>query len=302
MIGKDVDVYGTLRASRVSAYEDEEENIKATIIYENGRFKFEIDDKEPLYSENYAGLSVSRDNDSGAITAALESYANLSSETFYYTSVECRSRGILSLVASHEINLKSEEDIVLEPAFGEGYLKGNWNFQGTLAADERINVNTNYGNRGIFFYNGNNQTNAIRRANWGNSRLDFNGDWYSAGTWSFSSGETIVSDINRKHDVTNMPSEYGTLFDNLRAVVYKYNDGRSDRFHVGFIAQEVDNAITTAGLTRKDFAGLCIENEGKDSELWSLRYSEFIALNTFEIQNLKKRFSELEELIKLQTR
>lgn len=165
--------------------------------------------------------------------------------------------------------------------------------------DPNVYVNTTSAAKGLIFYKSTvgNVTNAIRRGSASSTRLDIDGDWYSAGNWTFSNGTTITSDVNRKHDIKNMPSEYGTLFDNLRAVVYKYNDGTSNRYHSGFIAQEVDEAITKAGLTRKDFAGLCIEDEGKESELWSLRYSEFIALNTYEIQKLKKELADIKAKI-----
>lgn len=105
---------------------------------------------------------------------------------------------------------------------------------------------------------------------------------------------TITSDKNAKNSITDIGSQYEILFDTLRPVCYKYNDGTSDRYHTGFIAQEVDEAITKAGLTRQDFAALCISAGGTESELWRLRYEEFIALNTHEIQKLKARIAELE--------
>ena len=49
-----------------------------------------------------------------------------------------------------------------------------------------------------------------------------------------------------------------------------------------------------AGLTTQDFAALCISDEGTDNETWRLRYSEFVALNTWQIQKLKQRIAELE--------
>ena len=76
---------------------------------------------------------------------------------------------------------------------------------------------------------------------------------------------------------------------------YKYNDGTSGRLHSGFIAQEVEAALTAAGLTTKDFAAVCISDQGKETESWGLRYEEFVALNTREIQKLKNRIAELEK-------
>lgn len=119
-------------------------------------------------------------------------------------------------------------------------------------------------------------------------RIDLEGTVYTP------SGTVEVSDFNLKNTITSISSSYSTLFDSLRPVTFKFNNGTSGRLHTGFIAQEVDEAISVAGLTRQDFAGLCILNEGTESERWGLRYGEFVALNTYEIQKLKVRVAELE--------
>jgi hypothetical protein len=53
-------------------------------------------------------------------------------------------------------------------------------------------------------------------------------------------------------------------------------------------------------LTNYDFAGLCYDINSTTGEItnWRLRYEEFIALNTWQIQKLKKRITELEEKLK----
>ena len=71
--------------------------------------------------------------------------------------------------------------------------------------------------------------------------------------------------------------------------------------HTGFKAQDVKNAILKAGLTTKDFAAYCEweEGEGEDKHITcGLRYSEFIALCVDQIQKLKIRVSELENILK----
>jgi hypothetical protein len=118
------------------------------------------------------------------------------------------------------------------------------------------------------------------------------------GTWKSDSAITITSDMNKKHEISTLTSEYSTLFDNLRPVTYKYNDGTSDRLHTGFIAQEVSEALKIANINSKDFAGLVIFDRDTEDELWTLRYEEFIALNVAEIQSLKKRIAELENIVK----
>jgi hypothetical protein len=105
---------------------------------------------------------------------------------------------------------------------------------------------------------------------------------------------SFTSDINKKNTVATISENYAILFDNLNPVTYKYNDGTSDRLHTGFIAQEVKQALDIANINTKDFAGLVIFNQDTEEEEWTLRYGEFIALNTWQIQKLKTRVSELE--------
>ena len=121
----------------------------------------------------------------------------------------------------------------------------------------------------------------------------------STSTIQEESGAQTTSDKKLKHSIAslNLLTQYNILFDNLNPVVYKYNSGTSDRIHTGFIAQEVKTAMDVAELSTQDFAALTIENYDKPEEewIWRLRYSEFIALNTDQIQKLKKRVAQLEE-------
>jgi hypothetical protein len=88
------------------------------------------------------------------------------------------------------------------------------------------------------------------------------------------------------------------MFDNLKPCRYKYNYGTSDRYHTGFIAQEIVSAIESAGLTTQDFAGVIhLEKPDENGSEWMLRRDEFVALNTWQIQKLKQRVSELEKAL-----
>ena len=61
---------------------------------------------------------------------------------------------------------------------------------------------------------------------------------------------------------------------------------------MGYIWQEVDNAISEAGLTRND-VGAVYEDEFLNGGL-GIRKIDFIAPNTWQIQKLKARVEELE--------
>lgn len=138
---------------------------------------------------------------------------------------------------------------------------------------------------------------------------------HGGGTYLGSSGSTaITSDKNLKKDIYDLSDKYVEFFMKLRPVTYKYNakENIGHRDHLGYIAQEVEDALTASGLTTEQFAGICIEKDvtldfeedssltDKEREankihydkLYSLRYEEFIALNTHMIQQAYKKIEE----------
>lgn len=105
----------------------------------------------------------------------------------------------------------------------------------------------------------------------------------------------VDSDARLKNTVEyDLAGQYGDFYQRLRPCRFKYNNGTSDRFHTGFIAQEVEQAITNGGLTSQELAALVKDKEG----MYSIRYAELIALNTAMIQKLMTRVDELEERLK----
>lgn len=110
------------------------------------------------------------------------------------------------------------------------------------------------------------------------------------GSWYLGNSTAITSDENKKNSIEDLPENYSVLFGNLRPVRYKYNNGTSDRFHTGFIAQDVEEALMKSEISTSDFAGY-VKDENGDCYL---RYEEFIALAVKEIQSLKKQNTELE--------
>ena len=112
-----------------------------------------------------------------------------------------------------------------------------------------------------------------------------------------ASAASIDSDINLKNSIQPFTDKHDILFDNLQGVSFKYNKGDSNRTHFGFIAQPTAAAAKKAGIALDDFAPICIRNilgETQEEQTWGIRYEEFVALNTDQIQKAKKRISELE--------
>ena len=120
-------------------------------------------------------------------------------------------------------------------------------------------------------------------------------------------GTIQTSDRNKKNSIEDMSDKYLVLFDNLKPRRFKMNNGTSDRYHVGYIAQEVEEAMAIAGVDSKEFAGLIKDKDDEGNDIYMLRYDEFETLYDLKIKQLEARYeakiSDLEErLAKLEAR
>lgn len=117
-----------------------------------------------------------------------------------------------------------------------------------------------------------------------------------------------TSDRRKKNSIAYDMGKYEEFFGLLKPTQYKLNNGDSGRYHVGFISQDVEEAMEAAGLGSLDFAGFIkspvheveLKNGDYDTTTpiidykYALRYGEFVALNTHMIQKMMKRIEELE--------
>lgn len=110
---------------------------------------------------------------------------------------------------------------------------------------------------------------------------------------------SIRSDARVKNTISYNLDQYDKFFLSLKPTRFKYNDGISGRMHLGFIAQDVEQAMLDAGLTSRELAALVktpvqeVMEDGITDFRYGLRYGEFIALNTHMIQKLYQMVSEL---------
>ena len=68
-------------------------------------------------------------------------------------------------------------------------------------------------------------------------------------------GTINTSDERQKNSINYDMRRYEEFYKRLKPVHYKMNDGTSERFHIGFIAQDVEADLKEAGLESTDFAG-----------------------------------------------
>ena len=65
-----------------------------------------------------------------------------------------------------------------------------------------------------------------------------------------SSGTSTLSDERMKKDWRDL-ADYDAFFDALNPQAFRYIDGSSGRYHLGFGAQSVEQALADSGLDRK---------------------------------------------------
>ena len=130
-------------------------------------------------------------------------------------------------------------------------------------------------------------------------------------------GTISTSDRNLKKDISDLNQKYIELFNKLKPIQYKFKDKNSNRIHIGFVSQDVKEAMDEVGLSDLDFAGYCrdvkrdqnqntgewydvLDDDGNKQYIYSLRYEEFIALNTHMTQKAHKKINEQQSVINAQ--
>ena len=107
---------------------------------------------------------------------------------------------------------------------------------------------------------------------------------------------TQSSDKNKKNSINYNIEKYENFYNLLQPSYYKLNQENTQRFHLGFIYQDVEKALLRTGLNSSDFAGL-VKFHDKDGVWCGLGYNEFIALNTHMIQKTRKELEEKDNKI-----
>lgn len=106
-------------------------------------------------------------------------------------------------------------------------------------------------------------------------------------------GEVSTSDENLKNSIEPLPDKYVTMLDQIMPKRYKINNGTSGRYHVGFIAQDVEQAMTLAGVDALEFGGWIKDEDQSGNPIYMLRYTEFIAILWAKIKQLEDRLEAM---------
>ena len=217
------------------------------------------------YVQNNAGLSASEVDD------AIATYIDGTS----ITAESLRGRTV-DLLASATQSIGSIELVYTSTGYG-------------------MSINTNYG--GVQISSGGNVFISSRY----NTRIQLDEDAAKLGPSVWATNGTVIydSDRNVKNSIDYDLSRYRQLLLDLKPCRFKYNEGQSGRYHIGMIAQDVEQSLAENGLTPMDFSGWC-KAPVRDEEhnivgyTYGLRYDAIIPLNTMMIQELVKRIDAIE--------
>lgn len=106
-----------------------------------------------------------------------------------------------------------------------------------------------------------------------------------------------ASDERLKTNILALDEKLNVVFDNLRPVQFEYSkEFLGQGKHFGYIAQDVIKSFEDCGEDIKDYSFIYeteLEDNSED-KYYQLNKSDFIALNTWQIQKLKARIEELE--------
>lgn len=130
---------------------------------------------------------------------------------------------------------------------------------------------------------------------------------YSSGGWK------TTSDRRKKKDFRKLLEDdrFERFFMLLKPMEYRLIEN-DDKMHIGFVAQDVEQAMTDCDISENEFYGLehavfsekdfesneewekFLEQNGGENDMYTLCYQEFISLNTAMIQKLQNRCNDFE--------
>lgn len=196
-----------------------------------------------------------------------------------------------------------------------------------MNATELINTSTNYalinsdsgvrmvsGDKTIYFEGQSGASNIALRPAGGDTDSIYLG--VSTARWKnvyATTGGVSTSDRNLKKNIELLDDRYEKLFMDLKPVRYMLTNKGSDRYHTGFIAQDIQDTMHEYNISDLELGAFCkdrkvdiVENEtggedfierelkdGEDPYVYSLRYEEFISITTHMVQKLYKEVNDL---------
>ena len=97
-----------------------------------------------------------------------------------------------------------------------------------------------------------------------------------------TTGSINTSDRNAKKDIQELNASELNVARKLKTLVRKYKfkkskEGEGKRWHIGVIAQDIEDAFTAEGLDAFEYGMLCKDEQADGSFIYSVRYDEIFA-------------------------
>ena len=108
-----------------------------------------------------------------------------------------------------------------------------------------------------------------------------------------STGAAVTSDKRLKTNIEIVDNRYLNLIKNLEPKRFKLKNNPSQKYHTGFIAQDVKELLKKYNINEEEFAAFARPKED-DSE-YALSYTEFIPLLLLYIKDLEKQIKEIKK-------
>ena len=221
------------------------------------------------YVQNNAGLSASEVDD--AIATYIDE-TSITAETLRGRTVELLARSNTAIGSMELVDTTTGYGVAINTSYGGIKLSSGGN----------VYISSYYGYR---------------------LQLDEEAAKIGPTVWATNGDVIYESDRNVKNSIDYDLSRYRQFLLDLKPCRFKYNEGQSGRYHIGMIAQDVEQSLSENGLTPMDFSGWC-KAPVRDEEhnivgyTYGLRYDAIIPLNTMMIQELVKRVDALETKLK----
>ena len=112
-------------------------------------------------------------------------------------------------------------------------------------------------------------------------------------SYYLSTGAAITSDKRLKTNIEVMDNRYLNFIKDLEPKRFKLKNNEDQKYHTGFIAQDVKDLLQKYNISEKEFAAFA-RPKNDDSE-YALSYTEFIPLLLLYIKNLEKQLNKIKE-------
>lgn len=287
----DADVTGKINASSGSITGNL--NISGGLINTQGDYTVTL---RGVQSDVGKGVFYITDNSSGSAEYPVRINGDGSAR---FTNVTITGNSTIAAACIPDLNANKITSGTISTSILDASVITTGNFSSKSLSTGKLSV-TYGGNIGIWTVNSNNYLYAIS----GDYGVSLSATSVSHGQGGSATWVNIVkagqnaSDERLKKNIVDLDDCLDNVFDNLKPVQFEYSkELLGQGTHFGYIAQDVIKSFEDEGKNINDYSFIYeteIEDNSED-KYYQLNKTDFIALNTWQIQKLKARVEELEK-------